>query len=62
MTQPLLKIDYYWSLEFKNLLDKENKRVGFEWENLKDESQIFNLIDKQSERFLKTFKRFECDS
>lgn len=57
-----VKVNYYWSLEFKNLLDKENKRVGFEWENLKDESQIFNLIDKQSERFLKTFKRFECDS
>lgn len=53
------KINHYWSEEFQKALDKENARVGREWELSKDDPLI--IAERQGLRFKKLFERFECD-
>lgn len=57
-------MNYYYSPEYAKLLAQENKRVGYEWENLikkpYSDEQVFNLIDKQHQRHEKLFSRFIC--
>lgn len=51
-----MKVNYFWSLEFRKLLDSENKRVGYEWLNIKDLTDD-ELIDKQIARWLKVSEK-----
>jgi hypothetical protein len=60
-----MKINYYACPAYSKLVDKENKRVGYEWEALMDkpytESDVYKLIDKQNERQLKTYAPYKVN-